>query len=221
MDIADRDAWERKLGRSLGSAQRAQFSKLLDILGDPPRLENITAEFWQAMNEEMTRAMMPLLETLFQTQAETLAATLPIGVDWALINEAAVTWSRQYGYDLVRGINQTTQRVLQQAIGDYYERGWTMGDLRQRIEPLFGPVRAEAISVTEVTRAASEGEQAIAKQIGTYGIELVPVWQTNNDSLVCPICGPRHGQIITDGQYPPAHPRCRCWTNHQLPEPAE
>jgi len=33
--------------------------------------------------------------------------------------------------------------------------------------------------------------------------------------VVCPICGPRHDKEITDGMYPPACPRCRCWVNHE------
>jgi len=49
----------------------------------------------------------------------------------------------------------------------------------------------------------------------------VEVWQTRNDEIVCPICGPRHGKEEGDGwtkdDGPPAHPRCRCWTNHVLP----
>jgi len=35
---------------------------------------------------------------------------------------------------------------------------------------------------------------------------------------VCPICGPKHNREIKDGQYPPAHPRCRCWVNHEIPD---
>jgi hypothetical protein len=47
---------------------------------------------------------------------------------------------------------------------------------------------------------------------------MVPIWQTSNDERVCPICGPKHGKEITDGKFPPAHPRCRCWVTYEFPE---
>ena len=30
--------------------------------------------------------------------------------------------------------------------------------------------------------------------------------------------GPRHGKEIMWNQYPPAHPMCRCWVNHEIME---
>jgi hypothetical protein len=82
----------------------------------------------------------------------------------------------------------------------------------------FGPVRAEMISVTEITRAASQGEQQVAKELADAGINMIPIWQTNEDEIVCEICMPRNEQEITDNFYPPAHPRCRCWVNYKLPK---
>jgi SPP1 gp7 family putative phage head morphogenesis protein len=97
-----------------------------------------------------------------------------------------------------------------------------MGDLRGRLGRIYSPVRAEMIAVTEVTRAAAEGERATVREIEKEGIRMVEVWQTNNDSLVCPICGPRHGKKVGDGwsknDGPPAHPRCRCWLTHTFTE---
>ena len=79
------------------------------------------------------------------------------------------------------------------------------------------------IARTEVTRAAVEGERALVKEtndiVSQHGIDpMVPIWQTRNDEIVCPICGPKHNKEIKDGEYPPAHPRCRCWVTHRLPK---
>jgi len=89
----------------------------------------------------------------------------------------------------------------------------------QILELIGSPIRAEMIAVTEVTRAASEGEQAVARELARQGIIMTPFWNTNRDELVCPICEPRNNQEITDGMFPPAHPRCRCWVNYELPKP--
>lgn len=163
-----------------------------------------------------------------------LRANPAIGVDWALVNEAASEWSRRYTYDLVRGITDHTREALQRAVGDFFEEGLTRGDLEGRLSSLFGPVRAEMIAVTEVTRAAAEGQQGLVSEVAAQGIEMVDAWSTRNDELVCPICGPLHGRDA-DGygpgrtpywihplsgqryEKPPAHPRCRCSDEWRLP----
>jgi hypothetical protein len=83
---------------------------------------------------------------------------------------------------------------------------------------LASPIRAEMIAVTEVTRAASQGEQAIARELARAGIVMTPIWNTNQDDIVCPLCGPKNGKEIEDGQFPPRHPRCRCWVSYELPK---
>jgi hypothetical protein len=74
------------------------------------------------------------------------------------------------------------------------------------------------IAVTEVTRASVEGERAQVRELAAQGVVLVATWQTANDELVCPVCGPRNGRREGDGwdSPPPAHPRCRCWLNHEV-----
>jgi len=162
-----------------------------------------------------------------------LRANPAIGVDWALVNEAASEWARRYTYDLVRGITNHTREALQRAVGDFFEEGLTRGDLEGQLSSLFGPVRAEMIAVTEVTRAAAEGQQGLVSEVAAQGIEMVDTWSTRNDELVCPICGPLHGRDadgydagrtpywmhpVSGQRYgkPPAHPRCRCNDNWRL-----
>lgn len=215
-DLPNRDELERKYRRLLSKLLNAYGGHLLEALGDPPDLANLPPDFWDKEAAELARALSPFGEQVYLDAARELMATAPSAVDWALVNQEAVTWARQYTFDLVRGITTTNQNLLQAAIGAYYEHGQTIGELEQRIMQAFGPVRAEMIAVTEVTRAASEGEQAIARGLAEQGIHMRPIWQTNNDELVCPICGPKHNKEIKDGQYPPAHPRCRCWVNHEI-----
>ena len=124
-----------------------------------------------------------------------------IGVDWALVNEAAAEWSRQYAYDLVRGITAHTREALARAVSGFFEEALTREELVGRIGGLFGPVRAEMIAVTEVTRAAAEGQQGLVTEAAALGIEMIDTWSTRNDELVCPICGPLHGRDA-DGYEP-------------------
>jgi hypothetical protein len=110
---------------------------------------------------------------------------------------------------------------LNETLPRFYQEGWNLSDLQTELEKWYSPVRAEMISVTETTRAAAEGERAFAEQMEReLGVQLIPIWQTSNDEIVrrCPICWPKHGKPITDGNYPPAHPRCRCWVTYRVPK---
>jgi len=215
-DIPDRDSTESELAKFLGKWFKEQQKLIIQLLGDPPDINNIPPEFWNEIGAEAEAVLRPFLSKQSLLAAERLLETVSIGIDWALINQAAADWARQYTYDLVRGINDTSRQTLQRIIPRYFEQAMTQGELRETLGNLYSPVRAEMIARTEVTRAAVEGERMTVAEIEKYGYRMKPIWQTRNDEIVCPICGPKHDKEINDGQYPPAHPRCRCWVNHEI-----
>ena len=217
-DIVDRSDKEAAYARLMAKLLKAYGGRLLEKLGDPPDLANLPADFWDEEAKTLVQALSPFGEKVYLDAAKELMKQAAIEADWDVINENAVNWSKDYTFDLVRGINETTLTATQRAISDYFEQGMTIGDLEEQLSPMFGPVRAEMIAVTEVTRAASQGEQAVAKEVAKAGIDMTPIWQTNNDELVCELCGPKHDKTITDGMFPPEHPRCRCWVNYELPK---
>ena len=222
-DIPNRDALEKILARKLAGLNRRQLGNLLELMGDPPKLENVPLSFWDDAGKELAQVVTPFSERVYLEAAERMLATVPIGVDWSLVNEAASIWSQQYSYSLVSGINATTQRAVGRAVGNFYSQGQTIGQLTGRLGRIYSPIRAEMIAITEVTRAAAEGEREIAAELAKDGIKMVEVWETRNDELVCPICGPRHGKKEgtnwTKNDGPPAHPRCRCNIRHEFEKP--
>jgi len=224
-EIPNRDELEQILARKLGGLQRKQMGRLLELMGDPPSMINVPASFWDEMGKELTAAIVPFLEGVYLEAVERALETISIGVDWALINEAASAWARQYSYNLVKGIIETTRRAIGQAIADFFDLGLSLGDLTDILGRIFSPIRAEMIARTEVTRAAVEGERALVRELEKEGIRMVEVWLTRNDELVCPICAPRNGKYENDGwtrnDGPPAHPRCRCSTRHEFEKPKE
>lgn len=142
-------------------------------------------------------------------------SALGVGIDWTLANLAARDWASTYSYELVRGINETSRRVLQRAVSRWTESGEPLSVLQKDLVPYFGRRRASMISSTEVTRAYSQANVETFKQNGV----LRHRWNTANDEIVCPICRPLNGQIVTIGSaftggitQPPAHVNCRCWT---------
>lgn len=218
MEFTSRDVWEEKLARILARYQEREKQAILRMLGDPPRWENIPPSFWDEYEGGLRSEIVPLLEQLFLAAAEEALTDIGIGVDWALVNQRAARWAREYGYELVHGITENTRAALREKIAAAFEEHLNLAQIRESLTPLFGPVRAEMIAITEVTRASVEGERALVAELKEQGIEMIAIWQTSHDELVCPICRPRHnkryGTNWTD--YPPAHPRCRCWVNHEF-----
>jgi len=219
MDVANRDGLEADMARILAKLGREGLTRLKGFLGDPPNLANVPEAFWTEYGTGLRVAITGVLQNVYLAQAEAVEGALPsIGFDWGLVNERAAAWARAHAGELVRGIIETTRRVVGEIIGQAFEEDLTLQQVTDLIARLFGPKRAETIAITEITRAASEAEQEAARQLAAVGIHMIPIWETNNDELVCPFCMPRNDQPITDGIYPPGHPRCRCWCNHELPK---
>ena len=139
-------------------------------------------------------------------------------VDWTAANLDALEWALEYGYQLIRGITDTTRRQIANEIRYFVDNSITINQLRDRLMEgnLFSKDRAQKISVTEVTRAYAAGNESAWRASGVVeGKE----WQTAADEIAakCPICGPLHGKIVKLNESfgridrPPAHVSCRCW----------
>jgi SPP1 gp7 family putative phage head morphogenesis protein len=137
---------------------------------------------------------------------------LGIGVNWGLANHSAAEWARNYAFGLVNGINGTSRNVLQSALTDWINSGEPLSVLHDQLTPWFGEARAQMIASTETTRSYAEGSRAIYRGAGLSKVIIL----TNNDEIVCPICGPLNDKVVPldsgDATYgfPPFHPRCRC-----------
>lgn len=171
---------------------------------------------WDAVKRMLLRAVLSGSET-GQGQLERIG----LGIDWALVNEAAREWVlgtegiSGYLQELYDQIQESSRRALRQEIAAWIESGEALPDLVKRLEPTFGKKRAELIASTEVTRAYAEGN---TRAWQASGLVTLREWRTANDERVCPVCGPLHkkragfDEPFEGGpESPPAHPRCRCW----------
>jgi hypothetical protein len=219
MQVINRDELERRLAKVVGKDLQDELKKLLDYLGDPPRLANVPNEYWSRGWRDIQKDVEPILLDIYLQQAEALMTDVNIGVSWDQVNQQASNWSRDHTEQVLSEMFNRRYEHLNETIPRFYEEGWNIGQLTTELERWYDPVRAEMIAVTETTRAAVEGERAYVEQLRReLGVNLVPVWNTANDERVCPICGPKHRKEITDGVYPPAHPRCRCYLSYTIPE---
>jgi hypothetical protein len=221
-DVLNRDEFEQRMARITGQAFARQRLELLSLLGEPPSLDNVPVEWWLNGSASLARAIEPLLFEIFIQQAEAVQAASGIGVSWDLVNQSAVEWANRHAGELIQGIDRTTQRRVSDAVQRYFRDGQNIGQLQQNIGVWYSASRAENIAITEITNAASAGEQAQAALVAVENpnIEMVPFWETAKDERVCLICGPKqvltdNGEPITDGVFPAAHPRCRCTVRYE------
>lgn len=217
--MIDRFEVERQVGRALSREMQAELEKLMEYLGDPPELNNVPPAYWRNGWKQIQNKVEPILVGAFVQSALDVADGIGIGVDWDLVNTDAANWARNNLAKTLERMFQRTYEGVGELVPRYFEEQWGRADLAQRLERYYSPVRAEMIAVTETTRAVVEGERAAVDRLAEItGERMIPVWLTMNDERVCPICGPRHKQMITDGMYPPAHPRCRCEVAYQYPK---
>lgn len=222
-DLINRVKFEKELMRTIGRISSTRVDEIIRLLGDPPDVENVPPSFWRKLAREISTEIEPLIVNVYLAGARALADEISVGgVAWNVVKKDAVTWAQNYTFGLVKGIDGVSRDLLRRSVSRYFETPMTQGDLRRLIEPTFGASRARRIAVTEVTRASALGEFAVATELRSLGIESIPVWETNNDDLVCPVCGPlNHKPLIgedIESLLPPAHVNCRCWVNYVSPE---
>lgn len=172
--------------------------------GDRIDLSQLTPDLRAAFVADLTQIA---LDVAMET-AEGIGPDL----DPAQASTAASEWARAHAGELIKGIDDRTQAIVQQAVSAYIETpGMSRAQLSAMLQGAFGARRAEMIAITEATRASAEGAALVQDHLASFGLNFVKVWRTVRQD-VCPICEPLDGAVEGDGwtEPPPAHPRCRC-----------
>lgn len=179
--------------------------------------------FWENEANELWAVMIGVfVDTLMDGIAggvNALPSNVSILTDMDVVNQAAIAYARQYRYEWISKITETTRTQTQALISEWIQSGQPLSSLETQLAPVFGSVRAQMIASTEVTRVFAEANQSAWDSTGMISGK---VWMTSKDDLVCPICKPMSGVEVglknsfpnaLGGGYknPPAHPRCRCW----------
>ncbi len=182
---------------------------------------NLTAWAW---DEEDFNDLVALLRKAVTGGISIFGIGHPI-IDYSLTNIEAAKWARNYAFDLVKNIGETTKQILQEAIDLFVQTpGMTIRDIMDTLP--FGESRAMTVAITETTRAYAQGNQMAGEALKKEfpDVRVIKIWFTNNDDRVCDLCGPLEGKEVdiddtfydpdeyNDGN-PPRHVNCRCWTN--------
>ncbi len=139
------------------------------------------------------------------------ATNLGLAVNFELANAQASALANTWMNNWWARLENTTRNSLRKALAAHIESGASLPTLQKKLAPLFGATRAKVIATTEVTRMFAEGNR-----VG-YKNAIPPVkeveWRSVLDSAVDPDCEILDGTrlSIDDSEFPPIHPRCRCW----------
>jgi SPP1 gp7 family putative phage head morphogenesis protein len=221
---AGKDAYEARLLKLLKARLNRQLQEVLDLLGDPPDVTRIPPEWWDTQTGQMIADLRPQMEAMARDAMLGYAAEVGVGVEWGVIAEEAAAWAERYAGELIRGITDTTRKVVGRKVAEFIRTpGRTIGDLKADLAPHFGETRAQMIAVTETTTAYAQGTLFYQRALADAGVRMVRVWHTSRDEKVCPVCGPLDGKTedVWAAQFPggpKAHPNCRCWVTLTLAE---
>lgn len=232
--VAEKERTQKRLAALVRRLLRGQQQRLLDALATrpPPRAQKNAAEDWLDYNlggwlddDEIPSALLLLL-------TDAVEGGVRLGdmgiLDTTLVNRNAQRWARERAPELLGQVNDTTRQAVLEQVQAFIETpGYTVADVARELDGVFGVERAERVAVTEITGAYAEGQLLAGRELAsTYpDVRVIKTWFTNNDSRVCPLCGPLHGMAVdidsgwgADGsddpegvQGPPLHPNCRCW----------
>lgn len=218
------DPNQRRLERQLQDATQEVFDEFHDDVAEA--IAQREEPNYQALSAALFLAIFPIITSAATDRALRVSAQTGIQFDPAVINVDAVAWARSYTFDLVTGLTNTTRKLVRDAVSAFIETpGMTLAkveailrspaEVEGVIKQAFSSTRAEMIAQTETTRAFAQATNIVQQRISETGLQMIRIWETRNDELVCPICGPLNGtpETVWRAQFPdgpPAHPRCRC-----------
>ena len=157
--------------------------------------------FWSDQNDKLHDELVDALTRIALIGVDTSSDEFEgygISLDDDMANERAAEWAETYTDELLQSIGTTSEDGVGKAISDWLQTpGATVGDLDAVLAAALDDniSRANAIAVTETTRAVTQGDMLAYDEAG---IQMPPMWDD-------PVAGEtRFG--------PPLHPNCRCDT---------
>lgn len=197
-DVADR----KQLEDELEAAILLVFSQ---HSGTWPRLD------WPAFQADLAQATNQVLRNVYAANRKKLLSDLAAGgtVGTEVVDDSddrAETWAATYSDKLAAEVTARTKAQADAQLD---------GLSHDRSGEYLGQSRAVRLAITEVTKAATSGENDLLLALVGYNLRLKPIWITAEDDLVCPACRDLHNrgpkiwqEAAPDG--PPLHPHCRC-----------
>lgn len=152
-----------------------------------------------------------------------------------LTNNELVSFFENHANLLIQSVDNYSAKWIARTLQRGAEQGWgprMIADGLLESGTILTRIRADRIAITELAYGMTHVELESYRHMG---IEE-KVWRTSKDELVCPICLPLDGTVISiDDPFsatretkngnkvtlvegPPAHPSCRCFVEQKIPD---
>lgn len=194
----------RRLRREARESRRGLLVNIKSLSDVPDDLL-----FWDEQKGEFLKEVGDLpVDTLLEGAQQ--AERLGLAIDFDLVNQDVLDFAGSFTNEWWERTAITTRDAMRIAIRDNISTGAPLSSLENNLTPLFGRARAQTIASTEVTRMFAEGNRLSYRSAGVRKVEF----QTVRDARVDPICDALQGKklnINDQSNFPPLHPRCRCW----------
>lgn len=200
-DLSDRNAREAELSAKIFAALGSLRASI-----EESRTGRGVVD-WGGFTSAVQAALADSLAATFRAAADNLVSLHGEGQapDADATDGAAAAYAATMAAKLAADITANTQGALNAPGSD--------------LSPWLSRPRADTIAITETTRAISQGENYAAAALAVLLARTVTwYWQTEEDSLVCPICAPLNGKESPDVDQP-AHPNCRCTKRYDFSAP--
>ena len=173
------------------------------------------SNFWDEEADGFWDDVAPIILSSYMLGIDGGIALLPLNAqqlaDFDKISAGVSRFARDYRYNWIKGITDTTRKQTQNAIADWISSGSPLSVLEATLEPIFSSARASRIASTEITRVFAEANHATWESTGIVDSMR---FNTSEDDRVCETCSPHDGEHIGIGDIdstPPLHVNCRCW----------
>lgn len=110
------------------------------------------------------------------------------------------------------GMAGETSRIMSDGLAHGWGPAKVARELNKSIDG-FNRVNARRIARTEIIHAHAEGQLDSFDEMGLEEVTVMAEWATAKDDLVCPLCLPLDGVVLTVKEARgilPRHPNCRC-----------
>jgi hypothetical protein len=194
--------------------------KLMHLLGNPPSAANVAGEFWSEYATELNRILTMSLQGTLLGELQRYVDLHQPAPAWDLLVHDGNQWSMETITRISKEISDNSRGIVDETVRDAVESGLSTDELMERLAWRFGPVHAEMVAITELTRANAQAAIILKERLVEMGVGAIRRWLTEEDEKVCEICGPLdHATDEEDGSFhgggitmdtAPAHPKCRC-----------
>lgn len=216
-EIPNRSPLEASFAAKLAKLGADERKKLERLLGTPPNVKNVPADFWKKAQAEMEKKLAAALLILFTSSSRVH------GLPEDDIEEQAEAYASRQAQLIATGFIDHSQQLLDNSVGEWEEELNKTGKVRKssirtRTIMIWGPKRMSRVAITETTGAIhTAAEEAIA---ATVGLSDEDIWHTSEMENVCTKCKPLNNKprrvwAIDYPLGPPSpHPECNCWIEY-------